>query len=60
MNLQSSQPLWTELLTDVSSPDLIWQCGVVVLCILIGWALARLIMPAFTEHGAGLISKSEK
>jgi small-conductance mechanosensitive channel len=59
MNLQSSQPLWTELLTDVSSPDLIWQCGVVVLCILIGWVLARFIMPAFTEHGAGLISEDE-
>lgn len=59
MNLQSSQPLWTELLTDVSSPELIWQCGVVVLCILIGWVLARFIMPAFTEHGAGLISEDE-
>ena len=59
MNLQSSQPLWSELLTDLSSPDLIWQCGVIVLCILIGWALSRFIMPAFTEHGASLISKSE-
>ena len=59
MNLQSSQPLWTELLTDLSSPELIWQCGVVALCILIGWVLARFIMPAFTEHGAGLISEDE-
>jgi len=59
MNLQSSQPLWTELLTDVSSPELIWQCVVVALCILIGWVLARFIMPAFTEHGAGLISEDE-
>ena len=59
MNLQSFQPLWTELLTDVSSPELIWQCGVVALCILIGWVLARFIMPAFTEHGAGLISEDE-
>ena len=59
MNLQSSQPLWSELLTDLSSPDLMWQCGVIVLCILIGWALSRFIMPAFTEHGASLISKSE-
>ena len=59
MNLQSSQPLWTELLMDVSSPELIWQCGVVALCILIGWVLARFIMPAFTEHGAGLISEDE-
>jgi len=59
MNLQSFQPLWTELLTDVSSPELIWQCGLVALCILIGWVLARFIMPAFTEHGAGLISEDE-
>ena len=59
MNLQSFQPLWTELLTDVSSPELIWQCVVVALCILIGWVLARFIMPAFTEHGAGLISEDE-
>jgi small-conductance mechanosensitive channel len=59
MNTQSSQPLWSELLTDLSSPDLIWQCGVILLCILIGWALSRLILPAFTEHGASLISKSE-
>ena len=59
MNLQSSQPLWTELLTDLSSPELIWQCGVVALCILIGWVLARFIMPAFTDHGAGLISEDE-
>ncbi len=59
MNTQSSQPLWSELLTDLSSPDLIWQCGVILLCILIGWALSRLTLPAFTEHGASLISKSE-
>ena len=59
MNLQSFQPLWTELLTEVSSPELIWQCVVVALCILIGWVLARFIMPAFTEHGAGLISEDE-
>ena len=59
MTLQSTQPLWSELLMDLSSPDLVWQCVAVLLCMFAGWALSRFIMPAFAERGAALISKSE-
>lgn len=50
MNLQSSQPLWPQLLIDLSSSDLIWQSAALLLCVLSGWALSRFVMPVLVEH----------
>lgn len=59
MTLNSSQLLWPELLVDLSGPDLIWQCVAIIFCMFAGWTLSRLIMTAFAERGAALISRSE-
>jgi small-conductance mechanosensitive channel len=59
MNLQSSHPLWSELLTDLSSPDLIWQSAALLLCVLSGWALSRFVMPILVEHDLHVTAENE-
>jgi len=59
MNLQSSHPLWSELLTDLSSPDLIWQSAALLLCVLSGWALSRFVMPILVEHDLNVTAENE-
>jgi len=51
--------LLSDLVDDVRDPDILWQAGAIMLCIAIGWALARSIRhrflqrtPADETHGA--------
>ena len=30
----------TDLLADVREPGVLWQAGVILLCVLVGWGLA--------------------
>ena len=51
--------LLSDFLDDLREPGILWQAGAIVLCIVIGWGLARLIRerflqrtPADEAHGA--------
>lgn len=40
--------LWSDLWTELHNPSLVWQIGVLVLCIAIGWGMARVLRGRFS------------
>lgn len=47
--------LLTELFDDIDKPVILWQAGIILVCMLLGWGLARLLRTAFAnpEDGSG-------
>lgn len=46
--------LLTDLINDFREPDLLWQAGATVLCVALGWFLARLVRNAYSrDEGRG-------
>jgi small-conductance mechanosensitive channel len=43
--------LWSDLWTDLHDPNLIWQVGVLLLCLAGGWSLARIMRGRFRAEG---------
>ncbi len=35
--------LLTDLLQDIHRPEIVWQAGIIVACVVVGWLLARLV-----------------
>lgn len=50
MNLTPSSSLWPDLWADVGDPGLLWQIGTLMLCLVLGWGLARLLRATFTTQ----------
>jgi len=42
--------LLTDLLTDLRNPGMVWQAGAIVLCVFLGWGLARMIRAAWLQR----------
>ncbi len=47
--------LLTDLLQDINKPVILWQAGIIVVCAVLGWSLARLVRGAYAqpEDGSG-------
>ena len=45
------QNLLTDLLDDIDKPEILWQAGIIVVCVLVGWLLARLVR----ANGTGVV-----
>ncbi len=43
--------LLTDLLADIHKPEILWQAGIIVVCIVLGWLLARLVR----ANGSGVV-----
>jgi small-conductance mechanosensitive channel len=44
--------LLSDLFDDLREPGIIWQVGAIVLCVVLGWVLARLIRARYLQLGA--------
>lgn len=45
------QNLLTDLLDDIHKPEILWQAGIIVVCVVVGWLLARLVR----ANGTGVV-----
>ena len=47
--------LLTDLLQDINKPVILWQAGIIAVCAVLGWSLARLVRGAYAqpEDGSG-------
>ena len=45
------QNLLTDLLGDIHKPEILWQAGIIVACVAVGWLLARLVR----ANGTGVV-----
>ena len=45
------QNLLTDLLGDIHKPEIVWQAGIIVVCVAAGWLLARLLR----ANGTGVV-----
>ena len=47
--------LLTDLIADINKPVILWQAGIIVMCVVLGWTLARMVrgMYAPPEDGSG-------
>ncbi len=43
--------LLTDLLQDIHRPEIVWQAGIIVACVVVGWLLARLVR----ANGTGVV-----
>jgi small-conductance mechanosensitive channel len=48
MNAYSLPPALTGLLSDLSNPAIVWQFGALLLCSVLGWAVARMVQGVFS------------
>ena len=39
--------LITDLIDDIHNPVILWQAGIIIVCIVLGWALSRLLRGAY-------------
>lgn len=47
--------LLTDLVTDIRKPELLWQAGIIVICVVAGWLLARLVRGAYADPNGGTV-----
>jgi small-conductance mechanosensitive channel len=49
--------LLTELFDDIDKPVILWQAGIILVCLVVGWGLARLLRTVFAspEEGTGSV-----
>jgi small-conductance mechanosensitive channel len=47
--------LLSDLLADINKPVILWQAGILAVCVLMGWTLARMVRGAYAtpEDGSG-------
>ena len=45
--------LLTELFDDIDKPVILWQAGIILVCMAVGWGLARLLRRAFASPQEG-------
>ena len=45
--------LLSDLFGDLREPGIIWQVGAIVLCVAIGWGLARFIRNRYLQQAPG-------
>lgn len=47
--------LLSDLLDDINTPVFLWQAGIIVVCVVLGWTLARMVRGAYADpqNGSG-------
>lgn len=47
--------LLTDLYSDIHKPEILWQAGIIVICVLAGWLLARMVRGAYADPNGGTV-----
>src|SRR5215203_5890435 len=50
--------LLSDLLEDINKPVILWQAGIILACVILGWTLARLVRSTYADPEDGSVMRA--